>query len=307
MIRSFLLGTGATLAVAFGLGTPAAAQRVEPMRTINAPATQQNGPALWKVEDEDTTIYLFGTIHILPANVQWFRGNIARALETSDTLVTEIPEGAMDGAAMQATVMAKGTLPEGKSLRSFLNPEQRKQYEAALAQLGAPAGAFDRYEPWLAGITLAVMPLIMNGYDPESGAESVIEAAAPADAARLALETAEHQLDFFDKLPPKSQVAFMMSSAKDLNRVVAMTDQMLNEWLEGDADSLARVMNAEMTDPVLTAVLLHSRNERWAEWIDARMDEPGQVFIAVGAGHLAGEKSVQDYLAQRDITVTRIQ
>ncbi|MBX7457306.1 TraB/GumN family protein [Qipengyuania sp. 1NDH17] len=277
------------------------------MRTINAPAPQQTGPALWKVEDEDTTIYLFGTVHILPANVQWFSGNIARALETSDTLVTEIPEGAMDEPAMKAAVVAKGTLPEGKTLRGLLNPEQRQQYEAALTQLGAPADAFDRYEPWLAGITLAVMPLIMNGYDPESGAESVIEAAAPADATRLALETAEQQLDFFDKLPPKSQVAFLMSSAKDLDRVVAMMDEMLNEWLEGDADSLAALMNSEMTDPVAATVLLHTRNERWAEWIDARMDEPGQVFIAVGAGHLAGEKSVQDYLAQRDITVTRIQ
>ncbi|WP_247713133.1 TraB/GumN family protein [Qipengyuania polymorpha] len=306
-MKRLFLATCASLAVTFAGSAPAAAQRVEPMRTINAPAPQQTGPALWKVEDEDTTIYLFGTVHILPANVQWFSGNIARALETSDTLVTEIPEGAMDEPAMKAAVVAKGTLPEGKTLRGLLNPEQRQQYEAALTQLGAPADAFDRYEPWLAGITLAVMPLIMNGYDPESGAESVIEAAAPADATRLALETAEQQLDFFDKLPPKSQVAFLMSSAKDLDRVVAMMDEMLNEWLEGDADSLAALMNSEMTDPVAATVLLHTRNERWAEWIDARMDEPGQVFIAVGAGHLAGEKSVQDYLAQRDITVTRIQ
>lgn len=306
-MKRLILATCASLAVTFAGSAPAAAQRVEPIRTINAPAPQHGGPALWKVQDEDTTIYLFGTVHILPANVQWFRGNIARALETSDTLVTEIPEGAMDDPAMKASVMAKGTLPEGKTLRQFLTPEQRKQYEAALARIGAPAAAFDKFEPWLAGITLAVMPLIMNGYDPESGAESVIEAAAPATATRLALETADQQIDFFDKLPPKSQVGFLMSSAKDLDRVVAMMDEMLIEWLEGDAESLAALMNSEMTDPVTTAVLLHSRNERWAEWIDARMDEPGQVFIAVGAGHLAGEKSVQDFLAQRDFTVTRIQ
>ena len=306
-MKRLFLATCASVAVALAGSAPAAAQRVEPIRSINAPAPEQSGPALWKVQDDDTTIYLFGTVHILPANVQWFRGNIERALMTSDTLVTEIPEDAMDEPAMKASVMAKGTLPAGKTLRSMLDPEQRKQYEAALAKLGAPAGAFDQYEPWLAGITLGLMPLILNGYDVESGAESVIEKAAPADAQRLALETAEQQLDFFDKLPPKSQIAFMMSSARDLDRVVAMMDEMLNEWLEGDADRLAELMNSEMTDPVLAAVLLHSRNERWAEWIDARMDEPGQVFIAVGAGHLAGEKSVQDYLMQRDITVTRIQ
>ena len=306
-MKRFILASCAGIAATFSIGAPAAAQRVEPIRTINAPAPAQSGPALWKVEDEDTTIYLFGTIHILPANVQWFHGNIVRALETSDTLVTEIPEDAMKTPEIKTMVQSKGTLPEGRTLRSMLDPEQRRQYEASLARLGAPAAAFDRYEPWLAGMTLAIMPLVLNGYDVESGAESVIEAAAPATATRLALETAEEQIDFFDRLPPKSQVAFMMSSARDLDRVVAKTDQMLNEWLEGDADALAALLQSEMTDPVLSAVLLSSRNERWAEWIDARMDEPGQVFIAVGAGHLAGEKSVQEFLAARDITVTRIQ
>ena len=306
-MKRLLMGASASLALAFAPAAPLAAQRVVPLATTSTDAEPTSGPALWKVQDEDTTIYLFGTVHILPANVQWYKGDIARALEGSDTLVTEIPADAMDGPAMQADVLRKATLPEGKNLRGLLTAEQRAQYEASMAQLGMPAAAFDRYEPWFAGMTLAVLPLMMNGYDMESGAESVVEASAPATAERLALETPEQQIDFFDKLPPKSQVEFLMSSAKDLDRVVSLMDEMLNEWLEGDADSLAKLLNAEMTDPVLKAVLLHSRNERWAEWIDARMDEPGQVFIAVGAGHLAGEKSVQDYLAQRDITVTRIQ
>ena len=306
-MKRLLMGASASLALAFAPAPPLAAQRVVPLATTSTDAEPPSGPALWKLQDEDTTIYLFGTVHILPANVQWYKGDIARALEGSDTLVTEIPADAMDGPAMQADVLRKATLPEGKNLRGLLTAEQRAQYEASMAQLGMPAAAFDRYEPWFAGMTLAVLPLMMNGYDMESGAESVVEASAPATAERLALETPEQQIDFFDKLPPKSQVEFLMSSAKDLDRVVSLMDEMLNEWLEGDADSLAKLLNAEMTDPVLKAVLLHSRNERWAEWIDARMDEPGQVFIAVGAGHLAGEKSVQDYLAQRDITVTRIQ
>lgn len=306
-MKRLLMGASASLALAFAPAAPLAAQRVVPLATTSTDAEPPSGPALWKVQDEDTVIYLFGTVHILPANVQWYKGDIARALEGSDTLVTEIPADAMDGPAMQADVLRKATLPEGKNLRGLLTAEQRAQYEASMAQLGMPASAFDRYEPWFAGMTLAVLPLMMNGYDMESGAESVVEASAPATAERLALETPEQQIDFFDKLPPKSQVEFLMSSAKDLDRVVALMDEMLNEWLTGDADSLARLLNAEMSDPVLAAVLLHSRNERWAEWIDARMDEPGQVFIAVGAGHLAGEKSVQEYLAQRDITVTRIQ
>ena len=99
----------------------------------------------------------------------------------------------------------------------------------------------------------------------------------------------------------------LMASARDLDGLVTMMDEMVAEWLEGDADGLAEIMNRGLTDPVVAAALLYQRNERWAEWIDERMDEPGAVFIAVGAGHLAGEQSVQDYLRSRDIEVTRVQ
>ena len=81
---------------------------------------------------------------------------------------------------------------------------------------------------------------------------------------------------------------------------------MVAEWIEGDAVGLAALMNAELTDPVLKERLLTSRNANWAGWIERRLEEPGTVFIAVGAGHLAGEGSVQDHLRKRDLKVTRI-
>ena len=59
--------------------------------------------------------------------------------------------------------------------------------------------------------------------------------------------------------------------------------------------------------PELAKVLLHDRNARWADTIKARMDQPGTVFIAVGAGHLAGNHSVQDYLKDRGLTATRVE
>jgi hypothetical protein len=83
--------------------------------------------------------------------------------------------------------------------------------------------------------------------------------------------------------------------------------RMVAEWMEGDADGLAELMNQGLTDQVLADALLYDRNARWADWIDTRLDTPGTVFLAVGAGHLAGSRSVQDYLAGRGLTVTRLQ
>ena len=64
----------------------------------------------------------------------------------------------------------------------------------------------------------------------------------------------------------------------------------------------------DLTDEKLAEALLYSRNATWADWIEDRLETtPGTVFIAVGAGHLAGEKSVQDYLGQRGIQSERVQ
>ncbi len=269
------------------------------------PATGGNGPALWKVADEDTTIYLFGTVHVLPQGIEWYDATIANALEGSDTIVTEIKMDPASQTKLQELSMSMGMLPSGTTLRSLLNPEQTAAYEAALAKIGAPPAAFDTLKPWLAGLTLSIIPLMQQGYDPNSGVEKVLLAKVGTKA-QDALETPEFQLGIFDGMPTEGQVAFLMESVTGMDEVKPMLDRMVAEWAKGDADKLAAIMNEGMSDPAVAEALLYSRNANWAEWIDTRLDQPGSVFIAVGAGHLAGAKSVQDYLAQKGITVTRV-
>jgi hypothetical protein len=263
------------------------------------------GPALWKVADEDTTIYLFGTVHVLPKEIEWYDTTIDAALTGSDIIVTEIPMDAASEAQGQQLTMSKGMLPAGTTLRSLLNPEQTATYGAAMAKIGAPVEAFDPFKPWLAGLTLSVLPLMQQGYDPASGVEKVLLAKVP-EKPKGALETFEFQLGIFDNMSQEAQIAFMMEAATGIDELKPMLDRMVAEWVKGDADALAAVMNEGMTDPAVAEALLYSRNANWAEWIDTRLDTPGTVFIAVGAGHLAGAKSVQDYLAQKGITTSRV-
>ena len=282
-----------------------------PEAAVAAPAAEEGatgaGPGLWKVADEDTTIYLFGTVHALPESVEWYEGPIETALASSQELVTEIPSEATRDPASQQMVMAKALLPTDQTLRDMLPDPQRTTYESALTKLGMPPASFDRFEPWFAGMTLAVMPLITAGYKAESGVETKLEELAPANVTRGALETLDWQIELFDTLPIESQIAFLMVSADNIDDIVPMMDRMVAEWLEGDADGLAELMNEGLTDPALIDALLYKRNERWADWIDTRLDSPGTVFIAVGAGHLAGKQSVQDYLTGRGLEVTRVQ
>jgi uncharacterized protein YbaP (TraB family) len=206
---------------------------------------------------------------------------------------------------MGQLAQSKGSLPAGTTLRSLLTPEQKATYEAAVTKLGAPAEAFDPLKPWLVGLTMSIIPLMQQGYTPGAGVEKVLLSKV-GDKPQGALETAEFQLGIFDGMDQASQITFMMEAINGMDETAPMLNRMVAEWAEGDADELAAIMNEGMTDPAVADALLYSRNANWAEWIDARMDKPGSVFIAVGAGHLAGAKSVQDYLAAKGITVSRV-
>lgn len=298
MIRSLL---SSLLALAL-----TACQHTQGTQGASAATPQPTGPALWKVADADTTIYLFGTIHALPPGTDWFNGPIATALGQSGMLVTELPNSALTDPAAQMAIGRKATLAEG-TLRDLLSAEQRASYEAALTALDLPPNAFDPFEPWFAGMNLSILPLIKDGYSPESGVEIVIESKAPPAIERAALETLDAQIALFDEMPVAMQIDFLMSAAENIDTIKPAIDAMVADWLEGDADGLARLMNAGVSDPALAELLLYERNRAWAGWIDARMDAQGTVFVAVGAGHLAGERSVQDYLAQRGLTTERVQ
>ncbi len=293
------------IALAFGSVAAASDTPPAPVATTTIPAT--GTPALWKVADEDTTIYLFGTVHVLPQGIDWYGPRIEQALTSSDELITEIPSGPETDAKMQQLVMTNGMLPPDENLRDKLSAEDRATYEGGLAKIGLPANAFDRFEPWMADLTLTVLPLVQQGYSPDAGVEKQLEGKAGAGIQRGALETVEYQIGIFDSMAAEAQIEFLIAAAEMVEETKPMLDAMVAEWLEGDADALAAIMNEEMSDPVVAEALLYKRNANWAEWIDARMEQPGTVFIAVGAGHLAGERSVQDLLAQRGLTSERVQ
>ena len=164
------------------------------------------------------------------------------------------------------------------------------------------------FEPWFPAITLSVLPLTKLGYDPEQGAEKLLTAHAKKAGKPVAgLETLSEQLGFFDILPETQQVAFLNAVVKDLDKLGSQLDKMVVLWAKGDPDGLAVAMNESMAaTPELAKTLLWDRNARWADQLKTRMDKPGTVFVAVGAGHLAGEKSVQDYLEAQGLTAKRV-
>ncbi|MEC3911168.1 TraB/GumN family protein [Sphingobium sp. CR2-8] len=264
-------------------------------------------PALWAVQDADTTIYLFGTVHVMKPDIDWFHGDVKRAFDRSDQLVLEIIEP--DDPSAIATAMAGMAMAkDGVKLSDRLTPEARTRYQAAMDANGLPWRTFDMFNPWIGGLALSVAPLERLGYKNDLGAEKILRGAAQGAGKTVdALETVEQQVGFFASLPMEQQVEFLNATVDGLPEMESEFGDLLRYWQAGQPDRLAKSMNKSLeATPELAQVLLTGRNAHWAQWIKARLAQPGTVFVAVGAGHLAGKGSVQDQLQALGLRARRI-
>ncbi len=296
----------ALLAACLASSAPAQQIPATPAPTAAAAPLPTLRPALWKVADADTTIYLFGTIHLLPQGLDWLGGSLADAVGSADELVTEIPE--VGDSTVQASLLNRAILPKGTSLRGLLSAPERAKLETTLTRFNLPLDSFDSYKPWYAAVVLATVPLMREGFAIGNGVESALaERTKARGRPRLALETIDYQLALFDGLPPSVQRRYLGQVIDALPTLRRDVDEIVSEWGEGDAARLAELMNAAGDDPEMVAVLLTNRNRIWASWIKTRLASPGTSFVAVGAGHLGGPGSVQDQLTGLGIVTTRVQ
>jgi len=244
MRRSFAFLASLLALSPFGSAAQTAPAAAPPAATAS---TVDADPALWVVRDRDTTIYLFGTIHVLKPGLSWFDEAVKKAFDRSDTLVLELVMP--DPAAMQALVMNTGFTTSGPTLTEKLPEPYRAAYTDALKSLGIPPAALDRAKPWTAAINLSLLPVLKLGYDPNQGPEHVLAAAAAAEHKPvIGLETAAQQFGYFDSLAEPLQIRFLEMTVRDLPKTGSEIDRMVSSWSKGDPDALGRTLNEGMIE-----------------------------------------------------------
>ena len=283
----------------------AAAALCSPALAATAPLPDAD-PALWVVRDADTTVYLFGTFHLLDGKQDWFNDEVKKAFDSSQELVLEakMPDNPAD---LQPMVLKYALNPAGE-LSKKLSPDVAAKLAKAVAGLGAPAAAFDKFDPWFAAMTLTAFKFQAMGLKAEHGPEMVLSAAAKTAGKPVSeLEGFETQFKMFDSMPEAQQLSQLSHTLDMLPKSEALLADMLAAWGTGNADRLAAIINEALaSDPKLYDTLMTSRNANWADWVAKRLDRPGTVFVAVGTGHLAGKDSVQALLAGRGVRSARV-
>jgi uncharacterized protein len=246
-----------------------------------APVAPDADPAIFVVNDLDTTVYIFGTFHALDGRTEWFNDQVRTAFDQSGELVLEtlVPEGPVKISSRPA--FAPGTLSVTPSA-SFL----------ATTRMAIDAGR-------------------SRGMNVGNGADMVLRRAAELEGKQVeGLETLESQLHMFQMMPPAASASpkpgdpVKPSAISGLSKTMT---QLQAAWNRGDQGIFVRMLDQlRQNSPDTYRMMFTERNSRWADWIAARMQTPGVVFVAVGAGHLAGKDSLLVRLAEKGISSRRV-
>lgn len=307
-MKKLLKSTTALVAGLFaGLSLTAAATAQTDYTAIEA------SPALWSISDEDSTVYLFGTVHILPPELEWRTAAITAAFADAETIYFEVDALSEESQAEAASLIPLLGLNDAGVTLSGLISDQAKDHVATIAgRIGAPADAFlaqlDPLQPWLASLQMAVLQMQASGYDPSSGVEAALNADAEAAGKAFGyFETIEEQLRFLSDSAIEVQVADFEVSVEQMVEEPEILTNMVQAWAVGDMDFLDGLINEEMRDasPELYERLIVQRNRNWIPQIEAALAGSDDAFVAVGAGHMPGDQGVIALLESNGHTVTR--
>lgn len=299
MLKSLLRRAGAALGLSLLLtGMPAQAR-----------VPQAGRPALWEVSDPDTTIYLFGTIHLLPDNFQWRTTTFNKAVAGSQQLIVETIVDDKNPTKLMSVMASLGFANGLPPLSQRVPAAKRAALAAAVKKSGFPPQAFDRMKTWAAAFILLGNKFREIGLKGGEGVEQVLRGDFSGAGKPIGeLESNVQQLTFFDKLPEPAQRALLEGAIEDSKAMNAEFSGMLDAWSRGDVRGIARTFDRDLSEsPALQQTLIRQRNANWSRWIEQRMAQPGAILIAVGAGHLAGKDSVLEMLKKDGYKVRRLQ
>ena len=280
--------------------------------TERAKATSGPGkPALWSINDDDTTVYLFGTIHLLRPDTLWRSPAFEDAFSAADTLYLEVDNSSAAGEAeVQRLVTELGLFKDGRSLAGVLDDDEEATLDRIMGPMGLTLEAVNGVRPWLLGLQISISSIVQAGYDSSKGVDTVLNLEARSSGKEVKfLESAEHQIRILSDVAMDDQVSGLMVTLETLNMGADFVDVLAGEWADGDVTGLA----ATMSDPIIFGsqeayeTIMVQRNQDWIAQLMAALDEPGVKFIAVGAGHMVGADSVIAMLEDKNLSVTRLQ
>lgn len=277
-------------------------------RKVDDARARNDAPAIWRVQDEDSTLYLFGTVHLLPTGLNWQRDDLRDTFAESGTVFFETDHTGAAGLRAQALATQIGLRRDGRRLTETLDNYQSNLLEAVANNGQLNLAALDSMQPWLASEFLTLSAATAAGLSADLSADEALKSrAARAGKNVVYFETPEDQLRQIADLPEAVQLELLTDTMERFGKMDERLAEIARDWAIGDIEALEAALVAPLEgapDGYVKAVLL-DRNEIWAERLDRFMQGSGTGFVAIGTAHMLGEGSVIDALEARDHDVAR--
>ena len=305
----FGVAVGLAASVAF-LAVDARAAETPPAAAPLVPApiarAAGDGPALWVIRDADSTIYLYGAIHMLKDGTAWGSDKVDAAFDSASNVWFEVTNP--DDQSALGPLFQQYAMSPDKPLSSWLTPQEQATLDTAVRAVGMSPAQIDPARPWFAARMIATGPLTAAGFSPENSVELNLRARALAAGKSIhGLETLDQQVGGLARMSDEGQMIYLRSYLSTYATAADQMQRAVAGWSTGDTTAMDRFAfeNGRAISEEVHQIFLAKRNADWADQIEGLLKGSGVSFIAVGAAHLAGDDSLQALLAAKGITVTR--
>ncbi len=247
--------------------------------------------------------YLFGTIHMICSEDAGLSDSLKSAIKNSDLVYFEVD---MDNLFEMIGVMRKMKMRNDTTLADLLSKEDyekiKKYFEDKETLL--PFSVLETYKPLLAASML--MEGSTDCETPEAMEEVIMKEAKQHGKNVKGLETMAFQMSIFDTIPYKMQALQLLKYVDDAGKGNSDNkeyDNLMQAYKDQDLSKLEELTKTtDMGIANFTDILLYNRNRNWVEKLKTIMPDHS-VVIAVGAGHLPGDKGVINLLRKAGYTV----
>ena len=263
------------------LGAPAYADiakpaDTKPADTKSAPPPVTATPAMWTVKSATATVYLLGSFHELPKNVDWHTDQIKTAIKTAQAFVFEVPMDKDDQTRAGAIMGANMLLPMDVSLPSFFDDEMRDNYRQVIMTYQIDPQWVVYMRPWLASLYLEGAASGLTGMRLENGVDNVVyrEAAARGVKDFRAFETHDMHIQLYTTGlgNPDGELAELRAVLAEMVKHKPDDKGLLAAWEKGDIKTLTA---SGPDNPQMSAeakkVMLDDRNKAWIPQIQAML------------------------------------
>ena len=266
-------------------------------------------PALWRVTHGASTLYLFGSLHILPDGYSWRTPQIDAALEASDLFIFEVP---VDEAALRDEkeyIVQNGILPQHRTLKGMLSATEFETYSAVLRRAGLRPQQFERYRPWLAAVTMGLAYLHPENLASLKGADDEVMTYARMHGRQLIyLESMKEQMELLTSGDERRHLMALKNLILHLPSSRDEEKQLVETWEKGDVTRFTALLDTYFKDhPEAQEKLVNQRNRNWLASFKQLLERPaGTTMVTVGAAHIGGTNGLVAMLCHEGYGVTRV-